>query len=1605
MLSHPRSRRGVVILVVLSLLVLFVLLVVTFAIVAGQYRRTSLAYARQEVLGPQPHKDLDRAFYQLLRDTRSQGSSLRFHSLLRDYYGGDGFSGQLRPSATLQSVNTTNSPPSSTNTYQFSGGQLMDLVVEIDPSNGKVITSTDGIDLTATHNGQPGYFQGLRSVPGYYKGCVLTITSGSARGTSVRIVDYAFFDEGGVTRPYFRVVAPRADLDRILSWGDLGGAKFVVNGRPFSGTGPGLDDATNTLTAHDVTTTAPVSLVPNYSSLPIISRYERPARSNAPAELAPILHGDMNESYDAVDFQNMFLAWMPPTPTGAADIIPSFHRPKLIEYWVTQGGYVQTNPDFIRRVSMRPYEPNFDGSNPDFPDPLAPPTSPRWDVDNDGDGIPDSVWVDLGFPVQTAADGRRYKPLFAILCSDLDGRLNVNAHDRKRWFTPSAYPAIAGGDTNTVPTRGLGYGPPEIRLDKAGITGDLAGLLDARYGGDGAPGGSGYDLRAQLKFFEEPSNYFLPMTYARSSYSSPSDLRGELRFGVSDYGQPMWEEYDTSVTEARADSPYELNLVDGGVDAPFTPADLERVLRRYDYDRDQLPKRLSDFITDWHSSASPNGRLVTTASFDPPVPAHEIPPKLANEAHTKGLDLSIVNSYADLLMIRLSINGVTDISAELNKMLSWDLAAGLRMDINRPLGDARDNNGNGVVDEPGEQSGETIYAGVAAAANAASLPLVAGQFTNVPLAHTNGVDSNSLMGRQLLARHLYVMALTLSDVSSASVDLDLAREIAQWAINVVDFRDADSIMTPFEYDGNPFNGWDPDGDLTTDGDRDGGGVVWGCERPELLLTESFAFHDRRTYDTDLDAGTHQTHADGDPDYDQKYVPFATAFIELYNPWSGTDTQKTPPQELYRGTGGVALNAVTGGGSPVWRVLVMNKKDAPSGQVEPAQDPDGDTPPTIDRSIYFVPDITNAELKGRRVYYTTMNVSPVKPGQYAVIGGGLPSSDEDMTNLLNPETVGANTWWVSPVGDVDAATGAATHPRRIALHPSSNTVAVYGNGDTTTTYSGQISSVVVPNQSNITDHDVNGVYGRVVTAFSVSEPTIGYPKAHNDSVVDFATRLYVDQLGGGAERPLDSPLDRVANEFAGEVAHNNGTTRGFARVYLQRLANPMLDWDARTNPYRTIDSIPVDLTAFNGLYSFTHAGDPDVPAPTGAVVDFASLERGDSDDNATKNTDVRRLWPQEWVKTTAMAPAAPSSNGFFFPYPLDVTLGLLNTAYQTMPATPRTFPWLVWNNRPYISQYELLQVPRHSSWNLLRVDDTDLVLRAGYWLPTEMPGGASPYEDPGSQGQYPYLVNFLFSGTDSLNAHRLFDYVHVPSRFVGTEMTLNPDYFGKTTHFTPQPTSASQNLLPPFNHISRYRDPGRVNINTIASELVWEAITDGRGPTFAEMDASRRGATPGAPSVFANPFRPSAANLHVPESKLKQGRDIDVTLLREHPSDVGRPLMESYGVGNLATDERNSFFRYELLQRLGNMVTYRSNVYAIWITVGYFEVEPNWDGSMVKYDAFHPDGLRVAQELGLNTGQAERHRAFYIVDRTIPVAFEPGENHNVDRCVLLRRFIE
>ena len=66
--------------------------------------------------------------------------------------------------------------------------------------------------------------------------------------------------------------------------------------------------------------------------------------------------------------------------------------------------------------------------------------------------------------------------------------------------------------------------------------------------------------------------------------------------------------------------------------------------------------------------------------------------------------------------------------------------------------------------------------------------------------------------------------------------------------------------------------------------------------------------------------------------------------------------------------------------------------------------------------------------------------------------------------------------------------------------------------------------------------------------------------------------------------------------------------------------------------------------------------------------------------------------------------------------------------------------------------------------------------------------------------------------------------------------------------------------------------------------------------------------------------------------------------RRHSDQSGIPLFSESFTAPSIDGERNPYFYYQPMTRLGNLVTNRSNVFAIWITVGYFEVEPapNWN---------------------------------------------------------------
>ncbi|MFO0949346.1 MAG: hypothetical protein U1D30_26110 [Planctomycetota bacterium] len=171
-----------------------------------------------------------------------------------------------------------------------------------------------------------------------------------------------------------------------------------------------------------------------------------------------------DEDYDYPDFNNMFLAM---ERADGQIILPSFHRPHLIKQFEDAGVFQNqyNNPNDAnetsdtrrtlawrdkthgREVILRPRELEYNASvvfNESTDTATGRERGYRWrdmkdldgsgavgdspeelDVDTDGDGIKDAIWIDLGHPVQTV-NGKTFKPLFAFKVLSLDGKINLN---------------------------------------------------------------------------------------------------------------------------------------------------------------------------------------------------------------------------------------------------------------------------------------------------------------------------------------------------------------------------------------------------------------------------------------------------------------------------------------------------------------------------------------------------------------------------------------------------------------------------------------------------------------------------------------------------------------------------------------------------------------------------------------------------------------------------------------------------------------------------------------------------------------------------------------------------------------------------------------------------------------------------------------------------------------------------------------------------------------------------------------------------------------------------------------------------------------------------
>jgi hypothetical protein len=88
----------------------------------------------------------------------------------------------------------------------------------------------------------------------------------------------------------------------------------------------------------------------------------------------------------------------------------------------------------------------------------------------------------------------------------------------------------------------------------------------------------------------------------------------------------------------------------------------------------------------------------------------------------------------------------------------------------------------------------------------------------------------------------------------------------------------------------------------------------------------------------------------------------------------------------------------------------------------------------------------------------------------------------------------------------------------------------------------------------------------------------------------------------------------------------------------------------------------------------------------------------------------------------------------------------------------------------------------------------------------------------------------------------------------------------------------------------------------------------------------------------------------------------------------------------------------------NNTTVRTHQYAVWVTVGYFEVVQPGDARLAISNPLLAID-KLGPEIGASEGRAVRHRSFVQLDRTRAIGFNPRDPGDFRDLIVHGRRIE
>jgi hypothetical protein len=425
-------------------------------------------------------------------------------------------------------------------------------------------------------------------------------------------------------------------------------------------------------------------------------------------------------------------------------------------------------------------------------------------------------------------------------------------------------------------------------------------------------------------------------------------------------------------------------------------------------------------------------------------------------------------------------------------------------------------------------------------------------------------------------------------------------------------------------------------------------------------------------------------------------------------------------------------------------------------------------------------------------------------------------------------------------------------------------------------------------------------------------------------------------------PVETPLVHTDNlQYRVTIAGTQRTPddrQAGVTVLLRRLANPHL-------PFDDVRS----LTVSAGMGRVTHPPNPWYnPYVTVDYLERVPLHNA-TDPAATYASRGKRQPYAARFKPASTAPTAAAADS--------PVVDQQSASAGTTPRTVHTFgrrnnplplsrhyDWLVHLDRQVISPMEVLHVsafpPYQLTQNFIIGDDTQ----------------------PGQKFQHyvPWLA-------ENRRLYRLFEFLTAHPRAAGVpqggripgKINLNTIWDPETflALCDPQPANAfhTEDVYLPLRQPTDPPDDPTKDDPANPRSIYWRMLRT-RTPGLLSG---------GGPGSDDRPFRGLATGYSTGDAQSPRGTGINDTLLR---AGAGDGLLFQIPAGSVPNG--HPYFRNELLTKIFNQVTVRSNVFAVWVTVGFFEVIDNTSRP-----------VKLGAEIGRAENRHVRHRMFAIVDRS------------------------